>query len=219
MCRWAQLCARANPKIWTPPTCSPSLPLPPPPSLPLPPPPSLPPPLTDRRPGSSSARRRRRVRTCWQPPPQQNAFRRVQNLAAAAVVAEEEEAGPSGSCCRVKCWAGKCDVSIFFCIFFGGLERVGHSFAYVAHFLFLRDVWIRNQRAAVASRRATNWATYLPSIYLLINFVNYELSRSFDTESTVRYVSYFLSDTVPGAVLELIYGNLASLYLVRYKFI
>jgi hypothetical protein len=44
-----------------------------------------------------------------------------------------------------------------FCVyFFGGLECVGHSFAYVAHFVFWRDVWIRTQRAAVASRRATN---------------------------------------------------------------
>jgi hypothetical protein len=50
--------------------------------------------------------------------------------------------------------------------FFGrdrGLEYVGHSFAYVAHFVFLRDVWIRTLRAAVASRRATNLATHLPS--------------------------------------------------------
>jgi hypothetical protein len=37
--------------------------------------------------------------------------------------------------------------------FFGRIECVGHSFANVAHFVFLRDVWIRNQRAAVASRR------------------------------------------------------------------
>jgi hypothetical protein len=29
---------------------------------------------------------------------------------------------------------------------------VGHSFSYVAHFLFLRDVWIRTRIAAVASR-------------------------------------------------------------------
>jgi hypothetical protein len=29
---------------------------------------------------------------------------------------------------------------IFFVYFFGGLECVGHSFAYVAHFVFLRDV-------------------------------------------------------------------------------
>jgi hypothetical protein len=29
-----------------------------------------------------------------------------------------------------------------FIYFFGGLEFVGHCYAYVAHFLFLRDVWI-----------------------------------------------------------------------------
>jgi hypothetical protein len=29
------------------------------------------------------------------------------------------------------------------------------------HFVFLRDFWIRTQRAAVASRRATNLATHL----------------------------------------------------------
>jgi hypothetical protein len=49
----------------------------------------------------------------------------------------------------------------FFGLFFGGLEFVGHSFAYVANFVFLRDVWIRTQRAAVASRRATNLVTRL----------------------------------------------------------
>jgi hypothetical protein len=35
-----------------------------------------------------------------------------------------------------------------------GLECVGHIFAYVAHFVFLRDVWNRTQRAAVANRHA-----------------------------------------------------------------
>jgi hypothetical protein len=39
-------------------------------------------------------------------------------------------------------------------------KYVGHSFTYVAYFVFLRDVWIRTQRAAVASRRATNLATH-----------------------------------------------------------
>ncbi len=35
-------------------------------------------------------------------------------------------------------------LKVFFCIyFFGGLECVGHSFAYVAHLWFLRDVWIQ----------------------------------------------------------------------------
>ncbi len=39
--------------------------------------------------------------------------------------------------------------------FFGGLQCVGHSLSYVENFVFLRDVWIRTQRAAVASRLAT----------------------------------------------------------------
>jgi hypothetical protein len=34
----------------------------------------------------------------------------------------------------------------------------------VAHFVFLRDVWIRTQRAAVASGRFTNLATHLPNL-------------------------------------------------------
>jgi hypothetical protein len=42
------------------------------------------------------------------------------------------------------------------CIFFGGLEFVGYFFAYVAHFVLWRDVWIRTQR------QATNLATHLP---------------------------------------------------------
>jgi hypothetical protein len=48
-------------------------------------------------------------------------------------------------------------------MFLGGLESVGNSLAYVAHFLFLREVRIPTQKAAVASRRATNLATYLPN--------------------------------------------------------
>ncbi len=52
--------------------------------------------------------------------------------------------------------------NIFIFYFVGGLECVGHSFAYVAHFVFLGDVWIRTQRAAVASRCAINLATHLP---------------------------------------------------------
>ncbi len=43
--------------------------------------------------------------------------------------------------------------------FFGGLEYVG-PFLYVAHFIFLRDVWIWTQSVAVASRRATNLGTH-----------------------------------------------------------
>ncbi len=30
----------------------------------------------------------------------------------------------------------------FFVYFFGGLDCVSHSLAYIAHFVFLRDVWI-----------------------------------------------------------------------------
>jgi hypothetical protein len=51
-------------------------------------------------------------------------------------------------------------IIIFFVYFFGGLECVGHSFAYIAHLRFLRDVWIRTQSAAVASWRAADLATH-----------------------------------------------------------
>ncbi len=47
-------------------------------------------------------------------------------------------------------------------IFFGGLQCFCHSFVYVVHFVFLGVVWIRTQRAAAASRGATNLATHLP---------------------------------------------------------
>jgi hypothetical protein len=46
--------------------------------------------------------------------------------------------------------------SIFYIYFFSGLESVGHSFAYAAHFVLLRDVWIRIQRAAAANRQLSN---------------------------------------------------------------
>ncbi len=39
---------------------------------------------------------------------------------------------------------------------------VSHSFAYVAHFVSLRDVWIRTQRAAVAAGAVPNLATHFP---------------------------------------------------------
>jgi hypothetical protein len=53
---------------------------------------------------------------------------------------------------------------ILFVYFFGGLECVGHSFAYVAHLSFLRDVCIRTQSSAVASWRATDLATHPPEM-------------------------------------------------------
>ncbi len=40
------------------------------------------------------------------------------------------------------------DLIPIMCIFFGRLECVGHSFAYVAHYIFMRNVRIRTQRAA-----------------------------------------------------------------------
>jgi hypothetical protein len=51
---------------------------------------------------------------------------------------------------------------VFLYFFFRGLECVGHSLVYVAHSVFLRDVWVRTQRAAVASRRATNLSHPVP---------------------------------------------------------
>ncbi len=60
----------------------------------------------------------------------------------------------------------------YFFVFFGGLECVGHSFAYAAHFVFLRDVWIRTQRTAVASRFSTNLVTHLQKFLLLSNLVD-----------------------------------------------
>jgi hypothetical protein len=50
-----------------------------------------------------------------------------------------------------------------FFLFFGVLEFVDHSFAYIDHFVFLRVVWIRAQKDTVASGCAsTNLATHLP---------------------------------------------------------
>ncbi len=67
----------------------------------------------------------------------------------------------SGSGLASKWWRSSCvHVSFFFVYFFGGLQCVGHSFAYVAHLWFLRDVWIRTQSTAVASWRATDLATH-----------------------------------------------------------
>ncbi len=54
------------------------------------------------------------------------------------------------------------DFEKFFMYIFWRPVSVGHSFnLLVTHFVFLRDVWIRTQRAAVANRSATNFATHL----------------------------------------------------------
>jgi hypothetical protein len=55
---------------------------------------------------------------------------------------------------KASIWNSQIQVWFFCC--------VEHSFAYVAHFVFLRDVWIRSQKAAAASRRATTLSTHLP---------------------------------------------------------
>ncbi len=51
--------------------------------------------------------------------------------------------------------------------FFGGLECVLATPLLMSHILILRDVWIRIQRAVVASRRATNLATQLPEVLVI----------------------------------------------------
>jgi hypothetical protein len=53
---------------------------------------------------------------------------------------------------------------MFFVFFWRARECDGHSFADVAHFAFLRDAWIRTQRAAIASRGATNLSTHLKNV-------------------------------------------------------
>jgi hypothetical protein len=49
---------------------------------------------------------------------------------------------------------------MFFMSFFGGLEYVGHSFAYVVHFVFLRYVW-----SCRSKRRTTFLASHLHLLY------------------------------------------------------
>ncbi len=44
--------------------------------------------------------------------------------------------------------------------FFGGLECIGHSFAYVVHLLYFREM-LDSKPSAVASMRDTNLATRL----------------------------------------------------------
>ncbi len=66
-----------------------------------------------------------------------------------------------------------------FAYFFSGLEYVGLCFDYVAHCVFLKDVWIRTLRAAIGRWRATNpylymymrpspWLAQQPPIYLVL---------------------------------------------------
>jgi hypothetical protein len=57
---------------------------------------------------------------------------------------------------------------VFLVYFFGGLECVGHSLAHVAHFVFLRDVWIRNPESCRSQQvryqlSHPSLATHLPT--------------------------------------------------------
>ena len=49
---------------------------------------------------------------------------------------------------------------------FGGIECVGHTFAYVALLLCLKDGWIRTQSVAVANGRASLTLAFPPSKHL-----------------------------------------------------
>ncbi len=91
-------------------------------------------------------------------------WRLVENSVADPDLPDTHVFGPPGSgsgSISQRYGSGSGSFYLFFCIFFDdGLECVGHSFAYVAHLWFLRDVWIRTQSAAVASWRATDLATH-----------------------------------------------------------
>ncbi len=73
-------------------------------------------------------------------------------------------------------------------LFLADFECVGH-FAYIAHFVFLRDVRIRTQRAAVASRRATNLATHL--LYIAIAISNFPIIFSLLLFALIVTISSF----------------------------
>jgi hypothetical protein len=98
----------------------------------------------------------------------------------------------------------------FFVYCFGGLECVGNSFAKVAHFVFLRNVWIRTQRVAVASRCATNLSTHLLSLYTysFLTFI-------FIVVPSLLYSSFLMFSSY----LLLPYCNLYSCSLLIVSFI
>ncbi len=53
-------------------------------------------------------------------------------------------------------------IYFFILYIFGGANLCWPLHCHVAKFVFLRDVWIRTQRATIARRRATDLATHLP---------------------------------------------------------
>jgi hypothetical protein len=74
--------------------------------------------------------------------------------------------------------------------FFGGLQRVGNSFAYVVHFLF-ETCMDSNPESCVASRRATNLASLSISFMSTI-FPEYE--RDCDKSETHQFWMIWLPD-------------------------
>ena len=74
--------------------------------------------------------------------------------------------------------------------FFGGLECVGNSFAYVG------DIRIRTQRAAVASRRATFLATHLPPTFICSENMSVDKGLSF----LHKHLFGDLAENTPNAV-------------------
>ncbi len=66
----------------------------------------------------------------------------------------------------------------FFVYFFGGLECVGHSFAYVAHLWFMRDVWIRTQNVWIRTQKVWIRKIY-PTLLRPRTFVHYSFSIIF----------------------------------------
>ncbi len=108
---------------------------------------------------------------------------------------------------------------LFFVYFFGGLECVGHSFAYVADLWFLRDVWIRTQSTAVASWRAidlsthpSNLATHSsrlshPSLWL--SHPSLLLSHHLSAAVLCKFFAHFI--TLPNG--SLFKGTIASKYI------
>ena len=83
-------------------------------------------------------------------------------------------------------------MKVIFVHYFGGLDRFSHSFVFVAHFVFLRDVWIQTERAAVARKCATNLATHFAhlrgTLTLMYNFYAFQLLFAIiiETKNTIQ---------------------------------
>jgi hypothetical protein len=79
--------------------------------------------------------------------------------------------------------------AVFFVYIFWRARVFGHSFAYVAHFVFLRDVWIRTHRAVVASRRPTNLDTHLPCLAIHLPDLGNHLPQLSHTSTSLSHLS------------------------------